>query len=251
MKLSTRLGLIVGCAAIGTLILVFVALQNAHSSMLADRQEHIRSTVNLAAKQVGAYVALEKSGKMPREEAQARAKEAVAGLRDGDDYVFVRDTTGMMLVHPDKSMEGKVSLGAKVPDGRTLFQVYLDALKNSDLAQVEILTKRPKGDVPVPKINGLAKVPEWDWIIGYGMFIDDIDAAYRSYALRFGLIGLVIFAAVIGAAIVMSRSIYRTLGGEPEHAAALALAVAEGDLSQRIEHKGVAGSLMESIGRMQ
>ena len=251
MKLSTRLGLIVGCAAIGTLILVFVALQNAHSSMLADRQEHIRSTVNLAAKQVGAYVALEKSGQMPREEAQARAKEAVAGLRDGDDYVFVRDTTGMMLVHPDKSMEGKVSLGAKVPDGRTLFQVYLDALKNSDLAQVEILTKRPKGDVPVPKINGLAKVPEWDWIIGYGMFIDDIDAAYRSYALRFGLIGLVIFAAVIGAAIFMSRSIYRTLGGEPEQAAALALAVAEGDLSQRIERTGVAGSLMESIGRMQ
>ena len=52
MKLSTRLGLIVGCAALGALILVFISLQTIRSSMLEGRQDQIRSMVNLAAKQV-------------------------------------------------------------------------------------------------------------------------------------------------------------------------------------------------------
>ena len=71
MKLSTRLGLIVGSAALGAVILVIVALQMFRSSMLEDRQAQIRSVVDLAARQVGVYVALEKSGKLSRDEAQA------------------------------------------------------------------------------------------------------------------------------------------------------------------------------------
>jgi len=251
MKLSTRLGLIVGCAALGVVVLVFIALQTVHSSMVADRQEQIRSTINLAAKQVGVYVALEKSGKLSRDEAQVLAKQAIAGLRDGDDYVFARNMEGMVLVHPDASREGKVDMGAKVADGRTLMQVYLDSIKTADQSQVEILTKRPKGDKLVPKINGLAKITEWNWILGYGLFVDDIDEAYNAYAFKFGLISLGIFAVVIALAVVMSRRIYHTLGGEPEEAARLARAIAAGDLTQRIEQTGAAGSLMESIQKMQ
>ncbi len=69
MKLSTRLGLIVGCAALGAVVLVVIALQTLRSSMLESRQAEIRSMVDLAARQVGVYVALEKGGKLSRDEA--------------------------------------------------------------------------------------------------------------------------------------------------------------------------------------
>ena len=118
MKLSTRLGLIVGCAALGALILVFISLQTIRSSMLAGRQEQIRSTVNLAAKQVDVYVALEKAGTLSREDAQAQAKKAMSGLRDGDDYVFVRNTDAMMLVHPDRG--GSDYLAARINAAKAL-----------------------------------------------------------------------------------------------------------------------------------
>jgi methyl-accepting chemotaxis protein len=95
------------------------------------------------------------------------------------------------------------------------------------------------------------KIPEWNWIIGFGLFADDIDQAYWNNAQRFMLIGLLILAAVIAAAVVMARTIYRTLGGEPEYAATMAKAIAGGDLSQTISSSGVAGSLMESIQTMQ
>jgi len=252
MKLSTRLGLIVGCAALGALVLVFIALQTIRSTMLTDRQDEIKMMATLVQKQVGVYLAQEKEGKLSREEAQAKVKEALSGLRNGDDYVFVRAMDGTVLVHPDSRKEGKVDMGSKMPDGRTLMQVYVDAVQASDLALVTINTKRPKGEVEVPKINGLVKIPDWNWIIGFGLFADDIDQAYWSNAQRFLLIGLAILAAVIAAAVVMARTIYRTLGGEPEYAATMAKAIAGGDLSQTINSSsGTADSLMGSIQTMQ
>ena len=251
MKLSVRLGLIVGFAALGTLVLMLIALHTMRSSMLADRQEHIRSTVNLAAKQVGTIVAREKSGALTRHEAQKLAKQAMSGLRDGDDYVFVLNMDGVVQVHADASREGKPVAQAKGPDGRTLMKVYLDALGKSDLTQVEILVKRPQGTELTPKLVGVARIPEWDWIVGYGLFIDDIDEGYKTYALRFGLIGLVVFAGVLALAFVMAQRVYRTLGGEPEEAAHLARAITSGDLTLHIQHKGTAGSLMESIQKMR
>ena len=251
MKLSTRLGLIVGCATLGALVLVLVALQTIHSTMLEDRQSQIRLMVNFAGKQAASFLAQEKAGTLTRDEAQAKAKQALSTLREGDDYVFVRSMDGTVLVHTDPRKEGKVDMGSKMPDGRTLMQVYVDAVKASDLALVEIMTKRPKGEVEVLKINGLVKIPEWGWIIGFGLFADDIEQAYWKNALRFLVIGLVIFAGVIAAAALMARKVYRTLGGEPDYAAAMARSIASGDLSQEVSHRGIPGSLMESIETMQ
>ena len=251
MKLSTRLGLIVACAALGALVLVFIALQSLRSTMITDRQDEIKLIATLVQKQVGVYLEQEKAGKMSREDAQAKVKEALSGLRNGDDYVFVRAMDGTVLVHPDSRKEGKVDLGSKMPDGRNLMETYIDAVKASDLGMVTINTKRPKGEVEVPKINGLVKIPEWNWIVGFGLFADDIDQAYWSNAQRFMLIGLVILAFVIAAAVVMARKIYRALGGEPEYAAEMAKAIAGGDLSQDVKSSGAAGSLMASIQIMQ
>lgn len=75
-------------------------------------------------------------------------------------------------------------MGAKLPDGRTTMQAYLDALKSSDFAFVVDLVKRPKSEALVPKINGVQRIPEWNWMLGFGLFTDDIDAAYWSNALR-------------------------------------------------------------------
>jgi methyl-accepting chemotaxis protein/methyl-accepting chemotaxis protein-3 (ribose and galactose sensor receptor) len=246
-----RLGLIVGCAALGTVVLVLIALHTMRASMLEDRRTEIKMMANLAGKQAEAFLALEKSGKLTRDEAQARARQALSGLRDGDDYVLVRDLEGTVLVHADARKEGKIDMGAKMDDGRTTHQVYLDALSTTNIALVQITSKRPKGDVFLPKINGLVKIPEWGWIIGFGLFVDDIDQAYWKNALQFILIGCFIFAGVIAAAFLMAKKIYLALGGEPEYANAMAKTIAGGDLSQQIESTGMPGSLMDSIRVMQ
>ena len=213
MKLATRLSLIVGGTALGILVLVTLALHTLHDSMLADRQSQILSVVRYGGKLVESFVAPEKAGSLTREEAQRRAIQALGSLRVEGDYVFARRTDGYVLVHPDARKQGKVDSGGKLPDGRTVMQAYLSALENRTEAVVDIYAKRPGQDDFIPKINGLERIPEWDWLVGYGLFVDDIDAAYQTYALRFGLIGLVVFLGVMVGTVLMARSLFRGLGG--------------------------------------
>ncbi|QWT44886.1 methyl-accepting chemotaxis protein [Azospira inquinata] len=251
MKLATRLSLIVGGTALGILVLVTLALHTLHDSMLADRQSQILSVVRYGGKLVESFVAQEKAGTLTREEAQRRAIQALGSLRVEGDYVFARRTDGYVLVHPDVRKQGKIDSGGKLPDGRTVMQAYLSALENRTEAVVDIYAKRPGQDDFIPKINGLERIPDWDWLVGYGMFVDDIDAAYRTYALRFGLIGLVVFLGVMGGTVLMARSLFRGLGGEPEYAMGVARAIAEGDLTLQLGQVKHSHSLLASIAQMQ
>lgn len=100
MKLNTRLNLVAVCTAVGLLILITSALRILYVGMLEDRRNQIELTVTLATNQINTFIAQEKSGVLTRAEAQQRAKETLAQLRKGDDYIFVRDFDGRMLVDP-------------------------------------------------------------------------------------------------------------------------------------------------------
>lgn len=235
MKISTRIGFVVGCSALGMVVLIIFALQTIYSSMLEDRKAHIKLIVTLAGNQAGIYLAQEKNGTLTRTEAQTKARQALSGLREGDDFVFVRDMEGVTLVHPDPRKEGKFDLGSKVADGRTLMQVYLDALKTTNLALVEIKTKRPSGTAEVSKINGLYKIPDWGWIIGFGEYVDDIDEDCWHNASLFVLLGTFIFLLITSLAVAMARYIRRSLWSIKE-----AVTRIEGDLDLTI-HAEVIG----------
>ncbi|UTH73609.1 methyl-accepting chemotaxis protein [Chromobacterium sp. IIBBL 290-4] len=227
MKLSTRLGLLVINALLGMGVLTGVALYGLHDSMLDDHKGQIRTTLHLAANQIAYFQKLERAGKLSRREAQKRAVEAMTQLRDKGNYVFARDAGQLVLVHPDKRKLGKADPGDKLPDGRTLVQAYDDALREADFGFVQIQTRRPNGDVPLPKLNAVMRIPDWGWTIGTGMFLDDIDLVYKQMAVRLLLIG-----------------------GEPEQASHTARAIAAGDLSQRVRC-GHQDSLLDAIAQMQ
>jgi methyl-accepting chemotaxis protein/methyl-accepting chemotaxis protein-3 (ribose and galactose sensor receptor) len=253
MKLSTRLVLIVAGTVAGLAILAAYALHSLHSTMLDERKAGIRTTLLLSANVVNNFVAQEKSGKMTRDEAQERAKEALRGLRNGDDYVFVRsgDKLLLSLVHPDPRKEGKESDGGKLPNGMSLTDAYMEALKRTDFAFVEVYTKRPQGNVEVPKISAIQRIPEWGWLLGTGVFIDDIDTAFRQYVVEFALIGGTVLVAVVVLAVSLARGIYRAIGGEPAYAAEVANAITGGDLTREVEHHGAADSLLAAMAHMQ
>ncbi|MDR3411701.1 MAG: methyl-accepting chemotaxis protein [Formivibrio sp.] len=252
MNLSKRLAVLVTCAVLGLILLSGFALSTLRSTMLEDRRHEIHTVLNLATKQVAYYQSLEQSGKLSKDEAQARAIEALTSLRDEKkSYLWARTVGALGLVHPNPDVIGKVDFGAVQANGKTNWQNYLDKLATVDFAYFDDLTKKPGGDVPVPKINGVTKIAGWDWVIGFGVFVDDIDSAFWSLALYFVGIGLLVLMVVVGLATIMARGIYRRLGGEPDYAAEVALAIAGGDLSQNLEGRFSSDSLLGAVARMQ
>jgi methyl-accepting chemotaxis protein len=252
MKLSTRLGMIVGLAALGGLLLAVMGLVSLRSSMLEQRQEAIRTVLTLAAQQVKHFQQLEQGGQLSRVEAQRRAIDALRSMRYQKSlYLWARTTGALGLVLPGDKGVGQVDFGKQLPDGRHDFNRYLDVLATQDIGFVELMVVKPGGQDEVLKINGVTRIDGWDWVIGFGAWTDDIQAAFWQVALRYLLTGLLLFALIGALAVWIARNIYRALGGEPELAAQLAGEIAAGKLDRTLDAAVPAGSLMASIAVMQ
>ena len=254
MKLLTKLLLIVFGAVAGMILLGGFAVTSLRSTMLQERQQSMQLLVKLATHQVEHYQDLEKAGKLTRDDAQTAAKDAIRAMRDGENYVFIRTGSDLRLslVHPDPRKENKESDGGTLPNGEAVTDVYLKALQNSNFAFVSIYTKRPHGDVLVPKISAIERVPDWNWVIGSGDFVDDIDQAFWRHVVQFLSIGGMVLLVVVILAVVLARGILRQLGGEPQDAAESMRRIANGDLAVEINlREDDSSSLMASLKLMQ
>jgi methyl-accepting chemotaxis protein len=251
MKLSHRLAVIVGCATIGILVISAFGLSTLRTNIVNERRAALHTLLAMAKSQVEYYHDQEKAGKLTREQAQALAIENLKNLHQGKTtYVWARTTGALGLVLPYPNDVGKVDFGQKMPDGRYNFQLYLDALSNADFGTVELMVKHPTLNTLVPKINGVVKINDWDWIIGSGVWLDDLNSAFWAMASKFLTIGLLVLAVVIALATVMARRIYSHLGGEPDYAAEAARKIAAGDLNQHMNHHA-GNNLLASMSSMQ
>jgi hypothetical protein len=256
MKLLTKLLLIVLGAVTGMVLIGGFAVTSLRNTMLQERQQSMQLLVRMATHQVEHFIELEKSGKLSREDAQTAAKDVLRSLRDGENYVFVRggEKLLMMIVHPDPRREGLESNGGVLSSGLSLTEVYLQGLQNGNgnSAFVSVMTNRPNGNVLLPKISAVQRIQEWNWLIGSGDFVDDIDKAFWYYLIEFLIIGGIVLVAVIVLAIALARGILKQLGGEPQDAAESMRRIANGDLAVEIELKnGDETSLMASLKLMQ
>ena len=114
---------------------------------------------------------------------------------------------------------------------------------------VPYLWPKPGMEKPVPKMSFVKGFAPWGWVIGSGIYIDDVDAQFRQDMARYGGAALAI-ALVLGAMFwLLARSITVPI----RHAVTIANAVSAGDLSRIIAVKGVGESaqLLAAMARMQ
>jgi methyl-accepting chemotaxis protein len=251
VKLSHRLIILVLTAILGLAIIGGLALNTLHATMQDDKRNEIHTVLSLAAQQVGYFQGLEKSGKLSRAEAQAKAVEALTNMRNGSNaYVWARGIDGMGLVHAIADKVGKIDMG-KAANGKTSIQNYIDNLTTAKFYYYDDFTKNPDTGEMAPKINGVTQIQDWNWFVGFGVFVSDIEKAYWRLAFNFIIIGLVVIVAVVVVAWRISRSIYSSLGGEPSYAASVVGSITNGDLSQTIVHSSGKLSLLTSVAQMQ
>ncbi len=97
--------------------------------------------------------------------------------RDKKGYFFIQDSKGVNILHPVKpELQGKSLLNVKDSDGKFLFQEIIKAAaENSDGGFVTYMWPKPGTARPVQKLTFCRKLNGWDWNIGTGVYIDDIN----------------------------------------------------------------------------
>jgi methyl-accepting chemotaxis protein len=258
MKLKTRVLIIITASLLGLLAMGSFGLISMRQSMLEERRAQITQLLDFVDSQLKYFQSLEASGKMTREEAQARAKEAIGAQKQGNNnYFFIRTLTDdYFVLHPIASRMGKPDNGGPIPDGRMAAQAYREELAKSSDNKAFIELKAPKpgsqDKTQYPKLNGVLKFEPWGWMPGIGFFIDDIDARFWKQSSLFLLAGGILLAFLAVLVFRMRSVILRQLGGEPQEAAECMKKIANGDLGiEIVVNKDDNSSLMASLKLMQ
>jgi methyl-accepting chemotaxis protein len=245
---------------LGLLTLISVMSLLTASSYLAwdeyqqsrqDRQQLVLHTVEVASSILTWAHQLETSGKMPREEAQALAKAAIAQMRYGkNDYFWINDMAANVVMHPIKpELDGKSGSGIRDPNGVSVFESFVTKVRNDKAGFVEYMWPKPGKDVPVEKISYVKGFEAWGWVVGSGLYTDDL---WDDFIVKATRLGMVIFFLVLltgWIAFVISRSVARGIG----KAVRVVEAMSEGDLSVKIQSEGndEIARLLQSMSQMQ
>ncbi len=211
--ISLRLFSVVVLSTLGILAVAVLGLWSLHSSLYDNKTGELRRLVEMAHSIAKGGAERVTKGEMTLEEAKARAAARIGELRfDGDNYAFILDNTGIILQHPNPKVKGTSGLDLKDSDGVYLFREMMAISAKQGKGSVSYRWAKPGATETSAKMSYVIGFPEWGWVVGSGMWVDDIEAQFRSSALITGLIslGFVLAAGVIG--IFMVRSVTRPLG---------------------------------------
>nr|WP_167144566.1 methyl-accepting chemotaxis protein [Pseudomonas sp. OTU750018] len=238
LPINRRLWLILVVAIVMLIIQGALLLKQIEADLYAAKSEKTQHVVQSAAGILQHYHALEAAGGITREAAQKQAAEIIRNLRyDGQEYFWINDQTPVMVMHPtNPKLEGQNLSGFKDPDGKALFNEMVAISKSQGAGQVNYRWPKPGASDPVPKVSYVQLFQPWGWIIGSGVYIDDVQAEFHTQALKTLLIGLVIAALVALLIVLIVRSITQPL----QHAvdAMANIASGDGDLTRTLDTQG-------------
>lgn len=181
---------------------------------------------------------LQQQGELSASAAQAGAIATIKAMRyDGKEYFWLNDLGTpfpKMVMHPTvPALDGQVLDAAEFNRATGLRGgsdgpfTATDGKKNLFIAFVEVVNRggdgyvtydwpKPKAGSGIteglfPKLSYVKKFEPWGWLIGSGIYIDDVDAALRQQAGRHVLMVAALGAVLLLLATVTARSITRPL----------------------------------------
>ena len=213
MSLKAKFRIMVVAAAAGLMTVAAFWMGNQRSTLLSEKMQKAKNLVEIPYSLIEQQQKLEAQGKISREEAQRRAIAAVGAMRyAGNNYFWINDEHPTMIVHPMKpELNGKDLTSVKDPSGKALFVECVKAAQAPAGDYVFYLWPKPGEEKPVPKLSFAKRFAPWGWVICTGIYIDDVDAAWRQSALKAGGLALACLIPLLVVSITTSGSILRRL----------------------------------------
>ena len=219
-------------------------------SMMEGRKLKTQHLVESAYSTINYFYEEANKGTMTEAAAKSAALAAVEAQRyDEGGYFWINDMEPRMLMHPfSKDLVGKNIADFKDPNGVRIFSEFTATVRTHQQGFVSYAW--PKGDSKeiYPKISFVKGFVPWGWVVGSGIYVDDVQADFITHAKKFaGIIGLIILL-LGGVAYLIARSIIRPIGT----AVIVANRLAIGDMSVAIPQGGrdEVGQLLTAMGTM-
>ncbi len=196
-----------------TALILFYILPKTNGIIEERTISKLEDLVDLPVGEIDYQYKRFQAGEITEEEAKKEALSLIEDMRYNEvEYFWVNDMNDIMLMHPIKPELNQTDIsGIQDPDGKYLFQDMIAVVKSDGEGVVKYQWPKPGVDKPQPKISFVTGYKPWNWVVGTGIYVDDLVAIQRSIYLQVVVISaiIILFSIVIVSIIVIP--INRTL----------------------------------------
>ena len=210
-KLNTRIPFRIFLPVLLTVMLFgltifLVILPMMKERLMEAKREVIRELVTAAWSSLDAYAEQERQGLLTREQAQRKAIDHLRKLRYGPDfkdYFWINDMQPRMIMHPYRpDLEGTDISTFADPAGTRLFVAVVETVNANGAGYVDYQWQWMDDPARiVPKISYVMGFAPWDWIIGSGIYVEDVHAQISAITRKITLICILILMVIIALSI--------------------------------------------------
>ena len=240
-----------------TVWVIFYLVPLFEKGLLKEKQTATRHVVELTWGLLAEIDGQVKSGALTLDDAKKLAAQRLGSLRYGEqDYIWINDLQPRMIMHPFKpELNGKDLSDIKDSDGKPLFVEFAKICKEKGAGEVDYLWPKPGASAPVSKVSYVKLYEPWGWVVGSGIYVDDL---YREMlSIKLILLGgdLAFAAFIMAISVLISRQV--TVPVRQMVHMAEDLAHGEGDLTMRLglthrdEVGEAAGFIDQFIAKVQ
>jgi len=170
-------------AAQNQLYLVKLDIENEYKSILYHKKyalfrykEQLKNLTGIVISHINAYYDLFESGILSEEQAKRFAAESVRKLKFGNnDYFFIYDMKGMNISHPDPNLYKHDLSRFRDVKGKYAVRDLIEIAKKEGAGFCSFWYIRLGEKIPVEKLSYVEHYKNWNWFIGTGVYIDDIE----------------------------------------------------------------------------
>jgi methyl-accepting chemotaxis protein len=222
---------------------IALTLKRSYDFAFSAKQAEIRQEADEGASIVRHFVKLAQSGAMTQAEAQSRAIEALGAIRfEGVNYVAILGFDGVSIENANKNLMGRDISGLKDPYGKPITAAQL-VIARSGHPGFCYFHFRKLGETSLKlKMSYNIGIPEWQWDVTTGDFVDDLTMQLAMNEIRSIEIFVPVFLVFFLIVFFMCRSLSRLLGS----LSGSMLGLAKGDVAVAIR----GGDRRDDIGTM-
>lgn len=199
MNIKIKLWLLVAVAILGLSLLSVFSLYMLKDNLMREKQTQLTKLVDGVFSELVHYQKEVTDGRLTKEQAQERAKAFLKVYRYGNgDYFWINDIAPKMIMHAAKpKMDGSDLSSFQDKKGKYIYLEFVKAATSApEGGYVDYYFPKANSDIPLEKLSHIRLFEPWGWVVGTGIYIDDI--AEQMQLLIFWLFGitLVILAVI-------------------------------------------------------
>jgi methyl-accepting chemotaxis protein len=250
-SLTAKLRLAVLLMVLAFVLLVLMLTRQSAGSLLDVKLLATVEQVQIGERIAQGFHDKARAGQMSEAEAKAAAAAEIGKIRyAGSEYLWINDMQPAMVMHPIRpDLNGKDLRENKDPDGKHLFVEFVSVVKAEGAGYVDYLWPKPGAKEPEPKRSYVKGFAPWGWVIGSGVYVDDVEqVAARDARLALLLVLAVGVLAALGVELLL-----RNLRARLDGLRGVMAAVAGGDLRAAIDASSgdEVGLVQREVAAMQ